>query len=118
LIQRVIEASGLPTISISINREYTEKVKPPRAIFLPWPFGHPLGEPYHRNQQRAVLMKAFEALYQIASPGEIVDVGWRWWRETYAPSAWQDTSNGCEVTALPLNATSGSARMSACHQEL
>ncbi len=78
LIQRVIEASGIATISISVNRSYTAKVKPPRAIFLPWPFGHPLGEPDNIDQQTAVFHKAFEALYTIQSPGEIVDVDWPW----------------------------------------
>jgi D-proline reductase (dithiol) PrdB len=101
LIQRTIEASGLPTISISVNRAYTEKVKPPRAIFLSWPFGHPLGEPYYRDQQSAVLMKAFEALYKIESPGQIVDVGWQWQRETYAPPTWLAIPPICESPAFP-----------------
>ena len=26
-------------------REFTEKVQPPRSVYLKWPFGHPLGEP-------------------------------------------------------------------------
>jgi hypothetical protein len=86
LIQRAIEAIGIPTVSISIVRKYTEKVKPPRAIFLRWPFGHPLGEPGNVDQQAAVLGKAFEALYQINTPGSINDVNWRWHRESYPPA--------------------------------
>jgi len=88
LIQRIIEATGIPTVSISIVREYTEKVKPPRAIFLRWPFGHPLGEPGNVDQQAAVLGKAFEALYQIDRPGSIIDVNWRWRRESYPTAPW------------------------------
>jgi D-proline reductase (dithiol) PrdB len=84
LIQRAVEQAGIPTISISIVREYTEKVKPPRAIFLRWPFGHPLGEPGHRDQQAAVLDKAFKALYEIDQPGQIIDIPWRWRKETYS----------------------------------
>jgi hypothetical protein len=83
LIQREIESRGIPTISISIVREYTEKVKPPRSIFLKWPLGHPLGEPFHIAQQRAVLQKAFDALTTIQTPGTIIDVPWRWRRENY-----------------------------------
>jgi hypothetical protein len=86
LIQREIESSGIPTISISVNRSYTEKVKPPRAIFLRWPFGHPMGEPGRRDQHFAVLREAFNALHAIESPGTIIDVGWRWRREAYPPS--------------------------------
>ena len=88
LIQRTIEASGIPTVSISIVREYTEKIKPPRAIFLRWPFGHPLGEPGNINQQAAVLDKALEALSSIDTPGTIIEPGWRWRRERYSKPAW------------------------------
>jgi hypothetical protein len=78
LIQRVIESSGIATVGISINRPYTEKVKPPRSIFLRWPFGHPLGAPGRVGQQTAVMQEAFKALYSIESPGTIVDVDWPW----------------------------------------
>jgi D-proline reductase (dithiol) PrdB len=83
LIQRAIERVGIATIGISLVREFTEKVKPPRTIFLRWPFGHPLGEPYNRAQQWAVLAEAFKALYAIRTPGEIVDLPFRWRREKY-----------------------------------
>ncbi|MCI0622141.1 MAG: hypothetical protein L0387_10820 [Acidobacteria bacterium] len=83
LIQRAIEAAGIPTVSISILREVTEKVRPPRAVFLRWPFGHPLGEPFHVTQQLTVLRDAFQLL-DTAQPGEIHDLPYRWRRETYA----------------------------------
>jgi D-proline reductase (dithiol) PrdB len=83
LVQREIERAGIPTIGISIVRSYTEKVKPPRTIFLKWPFGHPLGEPFHTAQHRAVLQKAFEALYSINEPGTIVNIPFKWRREQY-----------------------------------
>lgn len=74
-------------------REYSEKVRPPRTLFLRWPFGHPFGEPDNRAQQRAVLLEAFRALYQIKQAGTIVDLPFRWRRENYAdyepPSAAQ-----------------------------
>jgi D-proline reductase (dithiol) PrdB len=85
LIQRAIEGVGIPTIGISIVREFTEKVKPPRTVFLRWPFGHPLGEPSNVAQQRTVLFEAFKALYTIDTPGEIVDLPFRWRREKYDP---------------------------------
>ena len=83
LIQRAIEQIGIPTIGISIVREYTVKVKPPRTIFLRWPFGHPLGEPFNLSQQRAVLAEAFRALYSIEKPGEIIDIPFKWKRQRY-----------------------------------
>jgi len=83
LIQREIERAGIPTIGISIVRDYAAKVKPPRTVFLRWPFGHPLGEPFHAAQQRVVLAEAFRALCSIERPGEIRDLPFRWRRERY-----------------------------------
>ncbi len=83
MIQREIERVGIATIGISIVRKFTEKVKPPRTVFLKWPFGHPLGEPFHSAQHHAVLQKAFEALYTIDEPGTIVNIPFRWRREKY-----------------------------------
>ena len=90
LIQREVEGIGIPTIGISVVREYTMKVKPPRTIFLRWPFGHPLGEPFNTAQQRAVLSEAFKALYAIQIPGEIIDIPFRWRRRTYSEDSVQD----------------------------
>jgi len=74
LIQRAIEAAGIPTIGISLVRKYSEKIRPPRTIFVNQPFGHPLGEPFKADQQNAVLQKAFEAFSRISEPGTIIDV--------------------------------------------
>jgi len=83
LIQREIEKVGIATIGISIVREYSEKVKPPRTVYLRWPFGHPVGEPGNILQQRAVVLEALRALYQIKEPGTIIDLPFRWRRENY-----------------------------------
>ena len=83
LIQREIERAGIATIGISIVRKFTEKVKPPRTVFLKWPFGHPLGEPGNIRQQRAVILEAFKVLYSSTTPGEIVDLPFRWRRYDY-----------------------------------
>jgi hypothetical protein len=86
LIQREIERVGIPTIGISILRKYTEKVKPPRTIYLRWPFGHPLGEPFNIAQQRAVLIEAFRALYSIDKPGDIINIPFKWKKRKYDES--------------------------------
>ena len=83
MIQREIEKVGIPTIGVSIVREYSEKVKPPRTVFLRWPFGHPFGEPFIIAQQRVVLAEAFRVLFTIQEPGTIIDLPYRWRRETY-----------------------------------
>ena len=94
LIQREIERAGIATIGISIVREYTEKVRPPRSVFLRWPFGHPLGEPGNIPQQRAVLYEAFQALQTIGTPGGIIDLPFRWRREDYSGHAANGSPGG------------------------
>lgn len=83
LIQRAIEAEGIPTVGISILKEVTEKVRPPRSVYLRYPFGHPLGEAFNARQQRAILLDALHALETIAEPGTIVEPGYRWRRHRF-----------------------------------
>jgi hypothetical protein len=83
LIQRAIEAAGIPTIGISILKEVTQKVRPPRTLFLRYPFGHPLGEAFSVAQQRTILLDALKALETIAEPGTIVEPGYAWRRHRF-----------------------------------
>ena len=70
-------------------REIAEKVRPPRAVHLKWPFGHPLGEPGNRAQQLSVIHYALRALYDVQAPGTILDPGWAWRRGEYVePENW------------------------------
>jgi len=70
-------------VSISIVRKFTEEIRPPRAVFLKWPIGHPLGEPFKVKQHMTVLKRAFDALRDIKEPGTIIDLPYRWRREDY-----------------------------------
>lgn len=89
LIARTIEAAGIPTVCVIGLREIAEKVRPPRTVYLKWPFGHPLGEPGNRAQQASVVQYALRALYTVTEPGTILEPGWRWRRESYAmPTDW------------------------------
>ena len=80
LIQREIEKEGVSTVSVSIVRKFTEEVGVPRAVFVKWPMGHPLGEPGRVKQQMTVLRSAFKALTIIKEPGTIIDLPYRWRR--------------------------------------
>jgi hypothetical protein len=73
LIQRTIEAEGMSTISISLNRTITEKVKPPRALLVDFPLGHPMGNPFDHALQKKILVEALKQLKIIEKPGSIVD---------------------------------------------
>jgi D-proline reductase (dithiol) PrdB len=71
---------------VSIQRELTEKVRPPRAVYLRWPYGHPLGEAFHVAQQRWIVLETLRALGEITVPGTIRDLGYRWKK----PGPWDD----------------------------
>jgi hypothetical protein len=68
VLARVFEEHGLVTTSISLVREHTEKVKPPRALFVPFPFGHPLGEANDPDLQTRVMRAALALLDEPAGP--------------------------------------------------
>ncbi len=55
LIARKIEAVGIPTVTLSLAKDLTESVGVPRALFVRWPLGHPLGEPHQAAQQPLAL---------------------------------------------------------------
>jgi hypothetical protein len=68
VLARVFEEHGLVTTSISLVREHTEKVKPPRALFVPFPFGHPLGAANDSELQTHVMRAAFRLLDRKTGP--------------------------------------------------
>ncbi|MDM8539551.1 hypothetical protein QUF90_00550 [Desulfococcaceae bacterium HSG9] len=73
LIQRVIEAAGIVTISITLSREITQKVRPPRALYTGFPLGHPLGFAGQSFRQLQVLRQMLKYLQKIKTPGTIVE---------------------------------------------
>jgi hypothetical protein len=68
VLARVLETNGVATTSISLVREHSEKVKPPRALFVPFPFGHALGRANAPDLQHRVLRAALDLLAAPAGP--------------------------------------------------
>ena len=68
LIASVIEKTGIPTVGLSLLREVTEKVKPPRTLVVPFDFGYPLGEPDQPEIQHKIISGALAMLQQV--PGQ------------------------------------------------
>ena len=62
VIARVFEEEGLATVSIALVKEHAAKVKPPRALFVPFPYGYPLGKPDDPEFQHQVIAAAFNLL--------------------------------------------------------
>lgn len=62
LIQSVIEKSGIATASVTLLREVTERVAPPRALFADFPLGYPLGKAHDAQIQRRIILAALAML--------------------------------------------------------
>jgi len=71
LIARALEEAGISTVTISLLREVTEKVKAPRALEVPYGFGFPLGRPNDPTVQHKILNALFEMVETVETPGEI-----------------------------------------------
>jgi hypothetical protein len=64
-----LEEEGVPAVAISLIRLHTEKVRPPRALWVPFELGRPLGPPRNESFQIAVITRALRLLG--ASPGPV-----------------------------------------------
>ncbi len=65
---RYLEEEGISTTQISLIREHTEAIRPPRALWVPFILGRPLGVPNDPPFQRRVLLAALELLNANSGP--------------------------------------------------
>jgi hypothetical protein len=63
-----LEAAGVATTSISLIREQTETMAPPRALWVPFILGRPFGVPGDAAFQRRVTLAALALLEAPAGP--------------------------------------------------
>ncbi|MBI4465456.1 MAG: hypothetical protein HY647_12185 [Acidobacteria bacterium] len=68
LLQGVLEDAGIATVSVSVIEEITRKVRPPRALCVPFPFGYPLGKPNDPALQRKVILQSLNLLERTELP--------------------------------------------------
>lgn len=73
LIQSVIERAGIPTASVTLLREITERVAPPRAMFVDYSLGYPLGVPNNPALQTEIILAALGLLAEGVPPAIIRD---------------------------------------------
>ncbi len=62
LIAAEIERRGIPTVCVILLREIAEKVRPPRALSVPFAHGFPLGKANDAELQKKVMMAALGLL--------------------------------------------------------
>src|SRR5258708_34481128 len=68
LIQSIIEKTGIPTASVTLLREITERVAPPRVLFVDSPLGYPLGVPEDAAFQSRIILEILALLSQSVPP--------------------------------------------------
>jgi len=74
LVAAEIERRGISTVAIQLLRRVAEKVRPPRALWVPFRHGYPLDTPDDPPRQTAVLEAALRVLEdQSLAPPLIVD---------------------------------------------
>lgn len=73
LIQSVIERAGIPTASVTLLREIAERVAPPRAMFVDYPLGYPLGVPNNAALQTEIILATLGLLAEGVPPAIIRD---------------------------------------------
>lgn len=78
LIARTLEEQGIPTVCVVMNRDIVENVKAPRALFVRFPYGAPLGPANHIDTQEAVIRAALDLLVHASVPGTIVEASIEW----------------------------------------
>ena len=78
LVQRVLEAKGLPTVALSMIPELTRAVGVPRLAGIGYPMGRPLGRPHDAEGQRAVLRAVLELLAAAQGPDAYVELPFVW----------------------------------------
>ena len=62
LVAAELERQGISTVAIQLLREVAERVRPPRALWVPFPHGYPLGAPGDATLQHAVIEAALRML--------------------------------------------------------
>ena len=74
LIATRLERHGIATVVIQSLRQVTEKIRPPRALVVPFRHGYPLDTPDDPDRQHAVIEAALKMLEDHSlQPPTIVD---------------------------------------------
>ena len=78
LAQRILEAAGIATVTLSMIPELTRAVGVPRLVGVSHPMGQPFGRPGDADRQRAVLRAMLEFLESAPGPGSRVELPFEW----------------------------------------
>ncbi len=95
-----LENNGIPTTQISLIAKHTEIIKPPRALWVPFELGRPLGAPNQPQFQTKVTLAALKLLE--AEQGPVLE-----YFQQEAPHSVQSESDQPITWACPVNFSPG-----------
>jgi hypothetical protein len=106
-----LEQAGIPTVQISLIREHTEALSAPRALWVPFMLGRPLGAPNDVNFQTRVLKSALDLITRLDGP-VLED-----FQEEAPPDSLEASASGlvCPIS-FPKLITEGSMSLRIAHE--
>ena len=109
-----LESAGIATTQLSLVRIHSEKIRPPRALWVPFELGRPLGVPGDAEFQKRVL-RACLSLFDAQSGPVLED-----YAEDAPLSDNADSGVSCPISfTKPQTALKGSAAVAAkLHEEI
>lgn len=81
LIQRVLDQQGIATLSLTLVKEMTQRVKPSKALYLQHPFGLTLGDVGAVETHAAILDDCLRYAAEVQPPGTITDLPYVWTKD-------------------------------------
>lgn len=78
LVSRVIEASGIPTVTLNMIWPFQRLIGMPRVAAIEHPFGRPYGDVGDTERQREVLRAALAVFERAREPGHVEHLPFRW----------------------------------------
>ena len=78
MLARVIESSGIPTVTVTMMPELSQKYRASRVLGVEFPFGHSFGAVGDGAMQRATLHAALDLLVTAPAPEVRVDLDTVW----------------------------------------
>jgi len=74
VLARIIEAAGVPTVTVTMMPILSDKYRSSRTLGVQFPFGHSFGAVNDRAMQRRTLDAALQLLINAPGPEARVDV--------------------------------------------
>ena len=87
LVARVVEAAGIPTVTLNMIWTYQNLVGMPRVAAIEHPFGRPYGDVGDADTQTAVLRAALGVFTSAREPGHVEHLPFVW-HEDPADTKW------------------------------